>query len=164
MNSGVLEKKKFLRSLHPPGLQVRKHQKSIWMKKRQPVSSKLCSGFWKRDWKGVSRFLKAYAGQPVLIFGCIYLECGCGHLHVSTYSDLIIRDMEDFSECPVGKEGVIQVLSPMAASYPGHSILTEDQGILLGIDDCPCERKGKYFKITERIPKTEIRGCSDVYG
>lgn len=188
----------------------------------------------KIDWKGVSRFLEAYAGQPVLIFGftymiwryfyralkesgkhlpfergimihgggwkkmreqsvssqqfregiaevsgirkvynyygmaeqtgCIYLECGCGHLHASTYSDLIIRDMENFSEYPVGKEGVIQVLSPMAVSYPGHSILTEDQGILLGIDDCPCGRKGKYFKITERIPKTETRGCSDVYG
>lgn len=95
--------------------------------------------------------------------GCIYLECECGHLHASTYSDILIRDMEDFSVCGVGKEGVIQVLSPMAVSYPGHSILTQDQGILLGVDDCPCGRKGKYFKMTGRIKEAEVRGCSDTY-
>lgn len=96
--------------------------------------------------------------------GCIYMECECGHLHTSIYSDILIRNMEDFSLSKIGEEGVIQVLSPMAESYPGHSILTEDQGILLGVDDCPCGRKGKYFKITQRIKNTEVRGCSDTYG
>lgn len=95
--------------------------------------------------------------------GCIYMECECGHLHVSSYSELFIRDMEDFSLCGIGKEGVVQVLTPMARSYPGHSILTEDKGVFLGIDDCPCGRKGKHFKLTGRIPKAEVRGCSDTY-
>lgn len=95
--------------------------------------------------------------------GCIYMECECGHLHVSNYSDILIRNMEDFSLCKTGEEGVIQVLTPMAKSYPGHSILTEDKGVILGVDDCPCGRMGKYFKITGRIPKAEIRGCSDTY-
>ena len=95
--------------------------------------------------------------------GCIYLECEYGHLHASTYSDILIRNMQDFSVCEIGTEGTIQVLSPMARSYPGHSILTEDQGILLGIDDCPCEKKGKYFKVTGRMQHAEVRGCSDTY-
>ncbi|MCD8121469.1 MAG: acyl-protein synthetase [Clostridiales bacterium] len=95
--------------------------------------------------------------------GCIYMECECGHLHVSSYSDILIRSMDDFSCCENGTEGVIQVLTPMAHSYPGHSILTEDKGIILGIDDCPCGRKGKYIRITGRIPKAEVRGCSDTY-
>lgn len=95
--------------------------------------------------------------------GCIYMECEHGHLHASTYSDILIRNMKDFSVCEQGEEGTIQVLSPMAASYPGHSILTEDRGILLGIDDCPCGRKGKYFKVTGRIQNAEVRGCSDTY-
>ena len=95
--------------------------------------------------------------------GAVYLECEEGYLHASTYSDVIIRRAEDFSECEIGENGLIQVLSPLATSYPGHSILTEDQGILLGIDDCPCGRKGKYFKITGRAKKAEIRGCSDTY-
>ena len=95
--------------------------------------------------------------------GCIYMECECGHLHVSSYSDVLIRNMEDFSCCKNGTEGVIQVLTPMAWSYPGHSVLTEDKGMIVGEDNCPCGRKGKYIKITGRIPKAEIRGCSDTF-
>lgn len=95
--------------------------------------------------------------------GCIYLECECGHLHASLFSDLLIRNMKDFSICDIGEEGCIQVLSPAATAYPGHSILTEDQGILLGVDHCPCGRKGKYFKVTRRMKHAEVRGCSDTY-
>ena len=95
--------------------------------------------------------------------GCIYMECECGHLHASTYSDVIMRRMEDFAPCGVGEKGVIQVLSMIPTSYPGHSILTEDEGILLGEDDCPCGRKGKYFEVTGRIRNAEVRGCSDTY-
>ena len=39
----------------------------------------------------------------------------------------------------------------------------EDEGIILGEDDCPCGRKGKYFKILGRLKDAEIRGCSDTY-
>ena len=95
--------------------------------------------------------------------GCIYMECECGHLHASTYSDVIMRRMGDFSPCEEGEKGVIQVLSMIPTSYPGHSILTEDEGILLGEDDCPCGRKGKYFEVTGRIRNAEVRGCSDTY-
>lgn len=95
--------------------------------------------------------------------GCIYMECECGHLHTSVFSDVITRRIEDFSPCNYGEEGVIQVLSILPESYPGHSILTEDKGIILGEDDCPCGRLGKYFKITGRIKDAEVRGCSDTY-
>ncbi|MDR1086706.1 MAG: hypothetical protein LBL16_00400 [Endomicrobium sp.] len=47
----------------------------------------------------------------------------------------------------------MQVLSPLAGSYPGHSLLTGDEGILLGEDDCLCGRKGKYFKVCGRLKK-----------
>ena len=95
--------------------------------------------------------------------GCVYMECEAGHLHASIFSDVIVRDPEDFSPCPIGKSGILQVLSPMAVSYPGHSLLTEDMGAILGVDDCPCGRKGKYFRIDGRIPQAEIRGCSDTH-
>ena len=42
-------------------------------------------------------------------------------------------------------------------------LLTEDEGVILGEDDCPCGRKGKYFHIHGRIKNAEIRGCSDTY-
>lgn len=95
--------------------------------------------------------------------GCIYMECECGHLHASTYSDVLIRNMKDFSLCKQGEEGVIQVLSMLPESYPGHSILTEDVGRILGEDDCPCGRKGKYFEVLGRMKHAEIRGCSDTF-
>ena len=91
------------------------------------------------------------------------MECECGHLHASIFSDVITRRKEDFSVCDFGEEGIIQVVSMIPESYPGHSILTEDQGIILGEDDCPCGRFGKYFKITGRVKNAEVRGCSDTY-
>ena len=95
--------------------------------------------------------------------GCIYMECECGHLHASNFSDVIIRRPKDFSEADIGETGIIQVVSTIPESYPGHSLLTEDEGFIEGIDDCPCGRKGKYFKILGRLKNAEIRGCSDTY-
>ena len=76
---------------------------------------------------------------------------------------MIPRRMKDFSSCAIGEKGVLQVVSLLPESYPGHSILTEDEGVLLGEDDCPCGRKGKYFEVTGRIRNAEVRGCSDTY-
>ncbi|WCG81853.1 LuxE/PaaK family acyltransferase [Pectobacterium sp. A5351] len=95
--------------------------------------------------------------------GCIYMQCEAGHLHASIFSDIIIRDHHDFSVCQHGQPGIIQVLSLIPESYPGHSLLTEDQGVILGEDDCTCGRKGKYFKILGRVKNAELRGCSDTY-
>ena len=95
--------------------------------------------------------------------GTIYMECEEGHLHAPVFSDIIIRKGNDFSIASIGQPGIIQVVSILPKSYPGHSLLTEDEGILLGEDDCPCGRLGKYFKVTGRIKNAEIRGCSDTY-
>lgn len=95
--------------------------------------------------------------------GTIYMECEHGHLHSSVFSDVIVRRAKDFSIADIGEEGLIQVVSTLPKSYPGHSLLTEDSGVILGEDDCPCGRKGKYFKINGRIKNAEIRGCSDTY-
>lgn len=95
--------------------------------------------------------------------GCIYMECEEGHLHASVFSDVILRRPLDFGVCGIGEPGILQVLSSIPQSYPGHSLLTEDAGVLLGEDDCPCGRKGKYFKVTGRLKNAELRGCSDTY-
>ena len=114
-----------------------------------------------REQCGIGHFLDHYG--MVEQTGSIYAECEYGHLHASNYSDVIIRDPKDFSICKVGQKGIIQVVSVLPHSYPGHSLLTEDEGIILGEDDCPCGRHGKYFTITGRMKKAELRGCSDTY-
>jgi phenylacetate-coenzyme A ligase PaaK-like adenylate-forming protein len=114
-----------------------------------------------REQCGIGHFLDHYG--MVEQTGSIYAECECGHLHASIYSDVIIRNPKDFSVCDKNERGIIQVVSVLPYSYPGHSLLTEDEGIILGEDDCPCGRKGKYFMITGRMKKAELRGCSDTY-
>ncbi|MDN4492216.1 acyl-protein synthetase [Ureibacillus aquaedulcis] len=95
--------------------------------------------------------------------GSIFVECSEGHLHTPSYADVIIRDSLTFEPLQNGKQGLIQVLSELPKSYPGHSLLTEDLGMILGEDDCPCGWKGKYFNVAGRIPKAELRGCSDTF-
>ncbi len=94
--------------------------------------------------------------------GSVFMECEAGYLHSSIFSDVITR-REDFSICAFNEAGVIQLLSLLPKSYPGHSILSEDSGIIHGEDDCQCGRLGKYFTVHGRIESAEIRGCSDTF-
>lgn len=93
--------------------------------------------------------------------GSIFFECEQGHLHAPTYADIIVRDLQDLSPVANGTTGVIQVLSLLPESYPGHSLLTEDIGVIHGEDDCHCGLPGKHFAVLGRIKNVEIRGCSD---
>lgn len=95
--------------------------------------------------------------------GSIYMECEEGYLHSSVFSDIVIRRPLDFYPASIGETGIIEVLSVLPRSYPGHAILTEDEGVVLGEDDCPCGRLGKYFKVLGRLKNAEVRGCSDTY-
>lgn len=95
--------------------------------------------------------------------GSIFMECERGHLHASVFSDVIPRRALDFAPCAVGEPGILEVVSVLPRSYPGQCLLTEDEGRLLGEDDCPCGRKGKYFEVLGRLANAEIRGCSDTY-
>jgi hypothetical protein len=52
-------------------------------------------------------------------------------------------------------------MSVLPDSYPGHSILTEDIGVIHGEDDPGSGMKGIYFEILGRVPQAELRGCSD---
>ncbi len=95
--------------------------------------------------------------------GSIFVECEHGYFHSSIFGDVIVRDQNDLSIAPNGERGVIQVLSLIPRSYPGHSLLTEDEGMIAGDDGCACGRPGKYFKVYGRLAEAEIRGCSDTY-
>lgn len=94
--------------------------------------------------------------------GSIFMECEKGFLHSSIYSDILIR-RPDFSAASPGEPGLVQLVSVLASSYPGHSLLSEDVGEWLGEDNCACGRSGRYFRIIGRVKNAEARGCSDTY-
>ena len=93
--------------------------------------------------------------------GSIYFECDHGYLHAPDFSEIIVRDPSSLEIVADGTPGIIQTLSTIQTSYPGHSLLTEDVGIRYGSDTCSCGRLGTFFKILGRLPKSEVRGCSD---
>lgn len=95
--------------------------------------------------------------------GVVFVDCPYGHKHVPNFADVIIRDLITSDEVQIGQAGLIEVISALATSYPSQAILTEDIGEFIGIDDCPCGRKGKYFKFKSRVEKAEIRGCGDTF-
>ena len=94
--------------------------------------------------------------------GSIFVECKkCQHFVTSIFSDILIRD-EKFKLVKNGQKGLIQLLSLLPTSYPGHNILTEDIGEISGEDNCKCGLKGKYFLVHGRAKNSEIRGCSNI--
>jgi hypothetical protein len=95
--------------------------------------------------------------------GSIYMECEEGYFHPADYSEVLIRDPRTLLEQRPDTLGLIQTLSTIPRSYPGHALLTEDLGIVHGVDGCRCSRRGTYFSVQGRLPNAELRGCSDTY-
>jgi phenylacetate-coenzyme A ligase PaaK-like adenylate-forming protein len=110
---------------------------------------------------GIERVINFYGMAEQV--GSVFVECEQGHLHAPVFADVLVRNPFDLSLQKSTEPGLLQLLSVLPTSYPGYSLLTEDMGYLLGVDDCPCGSKGKYFSVTGRLPKAEVRGCSDTY-
>ncbi len=112
-----------------------------------------------REATGLTRIYNFYG--MVEQVGSVYLEGEDGLLYAPNFADVIIRDPATWREAALGQPGVIQVISVLPRSYPGHSILTEDMGVVHAIDSSTCGRLGKSFSVIGRVPKAELRGCSD---
>jgi hypothetical protein len=94
--------------------------------------------------------------------GTIFLEGPSGgSLYCPDFADVVVRDPQTWAELPPGKPGLLEVVSTLPTSYPGHVLLTEDLGVVHGIDDG--DWPGKRFSVIGRLPRAEARGCSDTY-
>ena len=76
---------------------------------------------------------------------------------------MIIRNPDTWEVAATGEPGLIQVVSALPRSYPGHSILTEDLGVVHKVDSPEIDRMGKAFAVIGRLPRAELRGCSDTH-
>jgi hypothetical protein len=95
--------------------------------------------------------------------GGVYFENPIHYLHAPIYSEVIVRDPVTLAPLPDGQPGLIQVLSCLPTSYPGHSLLTEDLGVVRGVDPQGTGMGGRYFEVVGRVPRAELRGCSDTF-
>lgn len=95
--------------------------------------------------------------------GGVFLEGPDGYLHPPDFADVIVRDPVSWREAPHGTVGVVEVLSTLPRSYPGHVLLTEDLGVVHGAGDPADGWGGKRLEIVGRVPRAELRGCSDTH-
>ena len=95
--------------------------------------------------------------------GTVFVDCSAGNKHAPAFADVVIRRPHTLEPVAPGEVGIIEVVSVLPTSYPGQALITEDQGELLGVDDCPCGRKGQYFRFTARVERVEVRGCGDTF-
>lgn len=116
-----------------------------------------------RDDTGLARMHNFYG--MVEQIGSVFLEGpeGDGVLYPPAFADVIVRDPVTWQEAAPGEVGVIEVVSVLPSSYPGHALLTEDLGVVHGVDDGPHWR-GKRLSVVGRVPRAEVRGCSDTFG
>lgn len=135
------------------------------------------SGGWKKlidlavdNYTFRERFKTASGLQSIYNFygmveqmGSIFLEGPDGYLYPPNFVDVIVRDPYTLSPLPFGHPGLVQVLSLVPHSYPGHSLLTEDIGIIHYEDNPDVGCNGKALSIVGRAPKSELRGCSDTH-
>lgn len=93
--------------------------------------------------------------------GSMFLEGPNGLLYPPNFADVIIRDPATWAPAATGQPGVIQVVSLLPHSYPGHSVLTEDIGLVEVIDPGVEGWMGKGIRVLGRVASSELRGCSD---
>ena len=95
--------------------------------------------------------------------GVIFVDCEAGNKHTPNFAEVAIRDFLTLQQVQPGQSGLIEVLSALPTSYPGQAVLTEDVGLFLGVDNCPCGRPGLFFRFQGRVAKAEVRGCGDTF-
>ena len=112
------------------------------------------------DAAGIARVVNFY-GMAELP-GTIFPEGADGLLYPPNFADIIIRDPVHFRPAPPGEPGLVQIVNGVARSYPGHSILTEDMGVIESAGCAANNFQGRGLRILGRAPRAEMRGCSDV--
>ena len=93
--------------------------------------------------------------------GSVFLEGPGGLLYPPNFADVIVRDPLTWEVSPVGRPGIIEVFSLLPHSYPGHSLITEDLGVVEVVDPGVDGWMGKGIRVLGRLPRAELRGCSD---
>lgn len=113
------------------------------------------------DRTGLSRIHNFYG--MVEQTGSVFVEGDDGLLYPPNFADVIIRDPHSWRPAPLGQPGVVEVLSVLPHSYPGHILLTEDLGVVERIGTADSGWAGKGLRILGRVPRSELRGCSDTH-
>ena len=65
--------------------------------------------------------------------GRVYSVCAAADFHAPDRAEVIMRNPITWQLVASGRSGTIEVMSLMSHSYPGHTLLTQDLGVVQGI-------------------------------
>jgi hypothetical protein len=94
--------------------------------------------------------------------GLVYMDCEAGLKHCPSVAEIVIRDPRTLEPVADGRDGMVELITPLPHSYPGLAILLDDIGRVVSRGTCSCGRHGTAFEIVGRASEAEIRGCGDV--
>lgn len=97
------------------------------------------------------------------LMGVSFVECEFEWKHVPKWVRARVIEPTSLGAISGIEEGLLTFESPLANSYLGLSIVTDDVGLVdSGQKPCGCGREGQRLKVTGRRTKAEIRGCGDI--
>jgi len=89
-----------------------------------------------------------------------YCKCENGHFHVPAYSRVIIRNVHTLQPVPDGQLGLLSFVTPLVASMPLVSIVTDDLAVLSPGGSCGCGIQTPCFTLHGRAGIRQIKTCT----
>ena len=89
-----------------------------------------------------------------------YNACKHHHFHIPIYSRIIIRDVNTLEPLPMGRIGLVNLISPLMNATPTTSVMTDDLGYLTPGEECGCGITSPYLTILGRVGLSDIQTCA----
>ena len=99
------------------------------------------------------------------LFGAVehpifYNACPRHHFHIPIYGRCIIRDPDTLEPLPMGRVGLVNLISPLMTATPTLSVMTDDLGYLTPGEKCGCGIQSPYLTILGRVGMGDITTCA----
>ncbi|WP_327066268.1 LuxE/PaaK family acyltransferase [Kitasatospora sp. NBC_01302] len=90
----------------------------------------------------------------------LYMECANHHLHVPTWSRMLVRDVRTLQPLGHGQRGYAQFISPYITSVPAQSVLMADMVSQHAPEECGCGLPTPWFTVHGRAALSRNRSCA----
>ncbi len=99
------------------------------------------------------------------LFGAVehpvfYNTCPRHHFHLPAYGRVIIRDPDTLEPLPMGRVGLVNLISPLMCATPTLSVMSDDLGRLTPGEQCGCGIASPYLTILGRVGMGDIQTCA----
>lgn len=89
-----------------------------------------------------------------------YNACKHHHFHIPIYSRVIIRDVNTLEPLPMGRIGLVNLITPLMNATPTTSVMTDDLGYLTAGEECGCGISSPYLTLLGRVGLSDIQTCA----